>query len=218
MNQTKDLRSRTKNFKKGELMESENDQEAKAFIVLEIWEKGIEKAGGLKLTGATDDKLYQVWTETIDFAMEQLYEFPDDFKEWKQQSPDDKYKYLSEGLLNYESFIGQAESLIDLMKTKLSNTKQAEEENRRKIISRAFSRASNMEIESGIDLEPGKELMSSEKITELGITKKNLLDSLNMDPQVEAADCVNGEFIVKTIYGEISFRLVFGDEASGGRA
>ena len=67
-------------------------------------------------------------------------------------------------------------------------------------------------------LEPGKELMSSEKIAELGITKKSLLDSLNLDPQVKAADCVEGEFIVKTIRGEIKFRLVFGDEGSGGRA
>jgi hypothetical protein len=199
-------------------MESENDQECKAFLVGQIWQEGIKKAGLIKLTGGTNEGLYQVWTETIDFMMEQFYESPDDFNEWKQQSPNEKYKEVNKQLINYEGFIGEVQSIIDFMKTKLSNTKQAEEENTRKIISRAFSRASNREVESGIELEPGKELMSSEKIAELGITKKNLLDSLNLDPQVKAADCVEGEFIVKTTRGEIKFRLVFGDEARGGKA
>jgi hypothetical protein len=87
------------------------------------------------------------------------------------------------------------------MKTKLSNTKEAEEENAKNIISRAFSRAANREVVGGIDLEPGKELISSEKIAELGITKKKLLDSLLLDPQVKAADCVNGVFIARTTRG-----------------
>jgi len=43
-----------------------------------------------------------------------------------------------------------------------------------------------------------------------------LTESLLLDPQIKAADCVNGEFIVKTTCGEIKVRLVFGDEAKGG--
>lgn len=199
-------------------MESENDQESKAFLVGQIWQEGIEKAGAIKLAGGTDEELYQVWTETIDLMMEQFYESIDDFNEWKQQSPNEKYKEVNKELINHKGFICEVQSIIDFMKTKLSNTKQAEDENAKNIISRAFSRAANREVESGIELEHSQELMSSEKIAELGITKKKLLDSLLLDPQVKSVDCVEGEFIVTTYYGEIKFRLVFCDEASGGKA
>ena len=202
-------------------MESGNDQAAKNEAVWQIWWSGIAKAGSIKLTRGTqttDDELFQVWMETIDLIMEQIAESPEDFDEWKQLSPDEKYKEFENGLKNYEGFIGDVQSTIDVMKTKLSNSQPTDKETARKIISRAFSRASNSKVESGIELEHSQELMSSEKITELGITKKKLLDSLLLDPQVKSVDCVDGEFIVTTYYGEIKFRLVFGDEASGGKA
>lgn len=60
--------------------------------------------------------------------------------------------------------------------------------------------------------------MSSEKIVQLGLTKETLLDSLRQDTRVISADCFDGEILLNTLYGEISFRLVFGDEANGGKA
>ena len=202
-------------------MNSEDNEETKSEAVWQIWWSGIAKAGSIKLTGGThttDDELFQVWMETIDLIMEQIEESPEDFDEWKQLSPDEKYKEVENGLINFEGFIGDVQSTIDVMKTKLSNSQPTDKETARKIISRAFSRASNSKVESGIELDHSQELMSSEKIAELGITKKNLLDSLLLDPQVKSVDCVDGEFIVTTYYGEIKFRLIFGDEASGGKA
>jgi hypothetical protein len=202
-------------------MNLEDNEEAKNEAVWQIWWSGIAKAGSIKLTRGTqttDDELFQVWMETIDRIMEQIAESPEDFDEWKQLSPDEKYKEFENGLINYEGFIGDVQSTIDVMKTKLSNSQATDKETARKILSRAFSRASNSKVESGIELEHSQELMSSEKIAELGITKKKLLDSLLLDPQVKSVDCVEGEFIVTTYYGEIKFRLVFGDEGSGGRA
>jgi hypothetical protein len=194
----------------------------KTDLVWQALQNGLAKAGAITLMRGTqtiDDALFQVWMETIDLIWEQLSESPEDFDEWKQQSPDEKYKEpFEKNLFNYESFIGDAQSLTDVAIAKLSNSKPPDKENARKIISRAFSRAANSKVENGIELEPGQELMSSEKIAELGITKKNLLDSLLMDPQVESVDCVEGEFILATYYGEIKFRLVFGDEASGGKS
>ena len=197
----------------------EDDQGYKDSIIVQIWQEGVKKAGALKfLSGETDNEVHQIWIETIDLMMGQFYESPDDFNKWKQQSPNEKYKELNEGPLNFEGFKGEAQSLIDFIKTKLSNTKQAEDENARNIISRAISRAANRDIESVMDIDPCKGLVSSEKMGELGVTKEKLTESLLLDPQVKAVDCINGEFIVKTIRGEIKFCLVFGDEASGGKA
>lgn len=197
-------------------MESEEDEADKGHLAWQIWLRGIDKAVRSKLAGGTDDELCQLWLEAIDAFMELYY--PEDTG-WKQFSPNEKYEKVNNAMINYKGFIDAVNSSIDEMKLGLINSKQAEDENAKNIITKAFSRAAKREVKSGIDLEPGRELMSSEMIVELGITKKDLTMSLLFDPQVKAVDCTDGEFIVTTIFGEIKFRLVFGDEANGvGRA
>ncbi|MBF0557055.1 MAG: hypothetical protein HQK96_21275, partial [Nitrospirae bacterium] len=152
-------------------MESEEDEAYKGHLARQIWIEGIDKAVRSKLAGGTDDELCQLWLEAIDAFMELYY--PED-TEWKQFSSNEKYEKVNNSMINYKGFIDAVNSSIDEMKLGLSNSKQAEDKNAMNIITKAFSRAAKREVESGIDLEPGKELMSSETIAELGITKEKL--------------------------------------------
>jgi hypothetical protein len=195
-----------------------SDNIDKATVVWRMWNNGIAQAAAIKMFNGTDDKLHEVWEKTIELIMEYAFESQDDYNEWKQSDPTEKYKLFEGGLLGYEAFISYAESGMDMLKTILSDEHPNDKENARNIISRSLSRAANREVKTELNLAPGTELMSSEMIAKLGITKEKLIESLDMDPQVKSVDCVNGEFIVDAIFGEIRFHLVFGDESRGGHS
>jgi hypothetical protein len=204
-------------------MNSEDNEKAKADLLWQTWQDGISKAGSsaaVKLFRSgqpiTDEELFQAWIETIDHIMEFIAESPADFEEWKQRNPNEKREIFEGKELNFEIFVSTIQRVINVMKT--GTIDQADKKTAGKIIAGALSRAANKEVEIVVDLDPGKELMSSEKIGELGISREKLIESLLRDPQVMSADCVEGEFRVSTICGEIQFRLVFGDEPRGGKA
>jgi len=210
-------------------MNSEDNKEIKSVAVGEIWRDGMATAGSnaaLNLVRSGRpmgyEELLPVWVKTIDLIMEIVLESPEDLKVWEQNSPDEKYELFKGQEMGYESFVDNIRQGIEMMKSKglvdEAKVRQAQEETARQVIIRAVSRASNQEVEGGIDLEPRKDLMSSEKIVEIGITREKLLDSLRQDAMVISADCVDGGILLNTMYGEISFRMVFGDEAGAGKA
>ncbi len=210
-------------------MTTEYDMGAQRERAWQIWNAGIAKAGanaaikyfrnGRPIEG---EELFQSWWETIDLVMEQMEEVPGDLDEWKKRSPQEKYMELKGTAASYESFVNSIQRVINIMQggtiEDQVKVRQADKEKVRKIIADAFGRVTNCDVESGINLEPGSELMPSEKIVELEITEEKLLDSLRQDSQVISADCYGGEIFLNTAYGEISFRLVFGDETGGGQA
>ena len=210
-------------------MNSEDNKEQKSVEIGEIWWDGMATAGSNAVLNLARsgrpmgyEELLPVWVKTIDLIMEIVLESPEDLKAWKENSPYEKYELFKDKDMGYKSFIGNIRQGIEMMKSKgrvdEAKVRQAQEETARQVIIRAVSRASNQEVEGGIDLEPRKDLMSSEQIVEIGITREKLLDSLRQDAMVISADCVDGGILLNTMCGEISFRMVFGDEASGGRA
>lgn len=198
--------------------EDKKTEDSNVDSAFKIWFEGIEKAAAIKFRGGPEDEVRQVWIDIIDLMMEDEFESPEEYNRWKNLGENEKYKGIEKYPINYECFLESVDSALDMLKVSDDSSQLTDKDNARNIIARAFSRAANREVKTGIDLAPGTELMPSEMIAKLGITKEKLIESFCMDPQVKSVGCVNGEFIVNTAGGKIRFRLVFGDEAGGGKA
>jgi len=205
-------------------MNSDDDERAKEDLMWQTWQDGISKVGSsaaVKLFRGDqpmgDEELFQGWLETIDRMME-IALSPEDFEElkWHSISSDQKRETFEGVDVSFKKFVDTIEMVISVMMG--GERQQADKVIARKIIVEALSRAANQDIEDVFDIDPGKGLMSSEQLVELGLNRDKLIECLLQDQQVISADCVEGEFLVGTTDGEIQFRLVFSDEAKGGHS
>lgn len=86
------------------------------------------------------------------------------------------------------------------------------------IIAKALDTATNGRVaKAGLGPYKGK-VMSTEQVQELGLTKEELIQAFLKDPQVISAECKNGEVHINTTDGKMSFKFIFEDEKTSGRA
>jgi hypothetical protein len=205
-------------------MNYEGSEQSIVDLAWQAWHDGISTAGSkaaIKLFRSDqpvgDEELFPDWLETIDRMMA-IALSPEELEalQWLNLDSNEKRERLESSEISFENFVGTIERAIHVMKT--GKHLQADKETATKIIVGALSRASKKDVEGVFDVDPGKGLMSSERLVELGISSENLSDSLLLDHRVLSANCIEGEWVVSTTIGEIQFRLVFGDEATGGHS